>query len=179
MSNVPPSGEPSNIPPQGNFSAPPPEYAGYTRGGGSDPNQLQALADGYFGLNQVFLINVVMVIAINVATRSIFSWPLFIGCVVVVFAVITALTLPKNKLIGEGLGWGPNGPMIASILMGLNSALCCGIIGYAVVQNMAAKKMKEFGITGGTFGIKKNLVYARIEQLRAQQSMPSAPPPGL
>jgi hypothetical protein len=55
--------------------------------------------------------------------------------------------------------------MTASVLMGLNSALCCGVIGYIVVQSMAAKKFKEAGIPKGFFGYKKADVNAFIDQM--------------
>jgi hypothetical protein len=87
------------------------------------------------------------------------------GYVLLMFIVITAITLPHNKKIGEGLGWSSSGPLVASLLMGLNSALCCGIIGYIVVQGMAAKKFKEAGIPRGFFGYKKVEVYNFINQL--------------
>lgn len=164
----------SNVPPPGNF-------ASYPRPGmGPSASSLRTLADGYFGLNKAFLINIVLNFAGRmVGTGAGQSQPgpalAIIGAyVLLMFVVITAVTLPHNKKIGEGLGWTPSGPIIASILMGLNSALCCGIIGYIVVQGMAAKKFKEAGAPRGFFGYKKAELYHFIDQVGMSQS-PSGP----
>lgn len=101
---------------------------------------------------------------------------IIIGYVLLMFFVVLFLTLPHNKKIGEGLGWSSSGPMVASILMGLNSALCCGVIGYVVVQSMAAKKFKEAGAPRGFWGYKKAELYAFIDQLGMQQSAPPVNP---
>jgi hypothetical protein len=151
---------------------PPPNFAQYPRQGmGPDAATLRLLADGYYGLNTAFIINVVM----NFGSRGISgvagqssqgaALGIIAGYVLLMFIVITAITLPHNKKIGEGLGWSSSGPLVASLLMGLNSALCCGIIGYIVVQGMAAKKFKEAGIPRGFFGYKKVEVYNFINQL--------------
>ena len=161
----------SNIPPTNSF-------ANYPRQGtGPDANTLRLLADGYYGLNTAFLINVVL----NFATRAASTAPgksqgeiiaLVGGIVLVMTILIAAITYPHNKKIGQGLGWSPSGPMIASVLMGLNSALCCGIIGYIVVQGMAAKKFKEAGIPRGFFGYKKADLYAFINQMGSGPTTP-------
>src|SRR5579885_3035672 len=102
----------SEIPPPAN--PPPPNYAGYTRSTGylSNPDQLQALADGYFGLNTVFVINVVLAIASYGVQPSLAkSMGLLAADGViagVLFVIITALSLPKNKRIAEGMGWQPS-----------------------------------------------------------------------
>lgn len=94
--------------------------------------------------------------------------------------IVAFLTYGPNKKIGEGLGWSPSGAVVASVLMGLNSALCCGIIGYVVMQNIALVEMKKFGLKGGgLFGLRKKDVDIAIESLRTQEANmpPSAYPP--
>ncbi len=139
--------------------------------------RLQSLSDGYFGLNWVFALNVVMSIAFNAIVRTSpnIEGVVIIGGLILIFAVITAATFPSNKKIGVGMGWDSSKPVIASLLMGLNSALCCGIIGYIIVQSIAAKEMKKYGIAGGAFGIKKSLVKAKLEAMRANPT-PTPPP---
>lgn len=165
MSNVPPP-----VPPEQ-----PPNYAAYYRGDANvDPNKLRLLKEGYFGLNTVFLVNILMAVGANVAFRSSEDLGLFAIAVIVVFVAIGLLTYPQNKKIGEGLGWAPSSAVLASVLMGLNSALCCGIIGYMVVQSMALKGMKAYGVTAGIFGLKKSVVEQRIAELEAaKQTIPT------
>ena len=155
MSNIPPSNPWTNYP---------------RAGGGQNSATLRVLADGYFGLNRVFIVNVLMSFGSRafsgMAGRSAgLALAILGGYALLMFLVILFLTLPQNKKIGEGLGWSSSGPMVASVLMGLNSALCCGIIGYIVVQGMAAKKFKEAGAPRGFFGYKKAELYSFIDQL--------------
>lgn len=133
-------------------------------------DKLQALADGYFGLNTVFIINIAIALASRLfagllettETAAIAA----ITMIILLFAAISALTYPKNKLIGYGLDWKPSGPLVASLLMGLNSALCCGVIGYIVVQNMAYNEMKKYGVKKGFFGVRKKDVDAQIVAMK-------------
>lgn len=134
----------------------------------------------------MFLINIVLAIAINVATGGLASlspnspagalsaYAIGIG---IMFLAITFLSLPANRKIGFGKGWGPSGPLLASILMGLNSALCCGIIGYVVVQQIAYTEMKRYGITPTFMGIRRQQVEERIREMQAmaQSGAPGQP----
>lgn len=69
--------------------------------------------------------------------------------------------------------------MIAvSILMGINSALCCGVIGYAIVQSIASNRMLNvYKVKLGMFNGKRSVEQRvrELEQLRAKP--PSATPP--
>ncbi|MFI5386850.1 MAG: hypothetical protein ACHQ50_12115 [Fimbriimonadales bacterium] len=89
--------------------------------------------------------------------------------------VIGFCTYPYNKKIGFGCDWSPASPIVASMLMGLNSALCCGIIGYIVMQQIAATEMKKYGLKTGFGGIRKKHVAAVVAQLRAN-AQPVPPP---
>lgn len=158
----------SNIPPNS-------PYVNYPRSGsGADATRLRLLADGYFGLNTVFVINVVLNLAVNSMSRATNpNWTIIIGILIATFVLVVFLTLPHTKKVGEGLGWQPSGHIIASVLIGLNSAICCGAIGYIVVQSMAGKVLKEAGAPRGFFGYKKADLYAFIDQMGA-----TAPPSG-
>ncbi len=163
------------LPQQGGYAAYPRNWA--TQYGSAE--RLEAVADGYFGLNKVFGINIVLVLGTNVALRTSFTWPLYFGAVLLIGLVIGFATYPQNKKIGFGCNWNPATVIIASVLMGLNSALCCGIIGYVVVQQVAANEMKKYGIKGGFGGIKKSLVQAKVQQMQMESAPPpiSSPPP--
>lgn len=149
-------------------------------------DKLWALYQGYNRLTIVFLINIVLTIAINVATGGLASlspdspagaWSAYVIGIGVMFLAITFLTLPANRMIGFGKDWGPSGSLLASVLMGLNSALCCGIIGYVAVQHIAYTEMKRCGVKPGFMGIRRHQVEERIREMQAmaQSGAPAQP----
>lgn len=173
MSDVPPGGIP---------------YAAYPRAQASlDLNKLRELAKAYFNLNWVFLANILLALAINVVAAllgaaaggsgeeaSLVAW--LVGIPILFFAVMF-MSYPQNKRIAYGKGWAPSAAWIASFLMGLNSALCCGIIGFIVMQSIASKEMAQvYGVRRGFFGPRKADIERRILELSVQP--PASPPPG-
>jgi hypothetical protein len=159
---------------QGPSNEPPPQYAAYPRASASvygSADKLRALAKGYFGLNSVFLVNFLMALAsqllLPLAGPSMF-WTAFCGYVVLVGLIVGFATYPFNKKIGYGANWSSGMPVVASTLMALNSAFCCGIVGYVVVQHLAAREMKKYGVRMAVFGgIKKK----EIERIAADMEM--------
>jgi len=151
---------------------PPPGFAEYPRGGWQPSYQeLKDLSDGYFGLSRAFIINVVLALGVRLAGTANPRLEEDLGLISVTVLVIAVIvffaTLGPNRKLGAGLGWKPSGPILASVLVGLNSALCCGIIGYLVLQGMAMKRIKQYGIKTGLFGLRKQDIQARLEELRA------------
>lgn len=153
----------------------PPEFAQYPRGTaptGSLP-QLRNLVDGYFGLSRVFGINILLVcvervVAILDKEASAGGSLAFVGgFALIVGLVVGFLSYGPNKQIGNGANWSPAQPIVASVLMGINSALCCGIVGYAVMQTIAANHLKRYGIKMGFFASKKK-IESQIAALEAQ-----------
>lgn len=179
MSEIPPIQDPNQVPPE--------QFANYPRGAQAamygSADRLLALYEGYSGLNYVFLLNVVLVIAGRVLTLAPI-WNdgspeivlIFYGVYfVVLFAAIGACSHPQNKKIAFGKDWPPSNAVIASVLTALFSWLCCGLFGYAVMQQIALNEMKKYGIRGG-LGLKKRDVLARVEEIRAQEA--TMRPPG-
>jgi hypothetical protein len=162
-------GMPPNQPPPGQYPYGEYNRGGFQPGGPGNYEQLEALWTGYKWLNYVFGLNVALVVGGNVATRSSRE---DVGVLLAIagflFLIITAATFPANLKIAQGKGWQPAMAILCSVLMGLNSALCCGIIGYVVMQSIAAKAMQqEHGVPkGGFFGMKRADVEARLAQLR-------------
>lgn len=152
---------------------PPGGFVEYPREGPTGSyQQLKDLTDGYYGLNNAFLVNVVLAVAGNGYFRTVGAdSPLVLNLafLAVVAIVVFFATLGPNKKLGAGLGWSPSGPALASVLVALNSALCCGIIGYIVLQSMAMKRIRDYGLKGGFFGLKKKDVQARLDALQAGQ----------
>jgi len=133
-------------------------------------DKLQALADGYFGLTRVFLINLVVLIAVVVAAQT-GHLALWLSLLVVLFILSGVLSYPPNKKVGEGLGWGSNGALLASVGIALLSWFCFGAIGYGIVQSMAIKEMKKYGLkVGGFRGLKKPAVRAMVAELRSAEA---------
>lgn len=178
----------SEQPPQFDTGGPSPDYSGYYIRPDLIPSlhadKLQALANGYFGLNLVFVLNIVLALGLNalvgLSRSGEIAFLALVGGAVFVFLVIAGCTFPYNRKIAFGMGWAPGIAVLASLLMGLNSALCCGIIGYVVMQQIAFVEIKKYGVRKGFFGVRKGDVAARISELRQaelRQRMPSAPPP--
>lgn len=170
MSEIPPTQNPDpNRPPEG--------YAAYPRGPvGPAPygtaDQLQALWEGYYGLNWVFLANVLLALGfrfIPMAMEDAASAGIaMLVLAILMFLVVAGYSFVYNRKIAFGKGWGDGVAVVASVLMGLNSVFCCGIIGYIVMQTIAATEMKNYGLKTGFLGVKKKEVQERIAQMRAQ-----------
>lgn len=109
-------------------------FASYPRGEqGLSYDHLKNLSDGYRGLSWAFLVNVLTVLGENLVTRlsggEEAPAALFFGAMILVAGIVFFMTLGPNRKLGAALGWSPGGPILASILVALNSALCCGVIG--------------------------------------------------
>jgi len=168
-------------PPPGQPPAdPPPQYAAYPRGAGAGQygtaDKLQALSDGYFGLNIIFLINIVLSLGsrfsgVTAKTPS-EALGILAGYALVVGLVVGFGSYHNNKKIAFGADWKPGMAVLASVLMALNSVFCCGIIGYVIVQNLAFQEMKKYGLKGGFFGVKKSEIAAKVAEMRATPQPP-------
>lgn len=176
----------SQIPPvqEADYSKPP-QYVGYQRPGydsgfQNDPDRLQALMEGYYGLSWSFLATVLTVIAVvalgltvagpdsrNDDLGALFGVLVFVAPVV----VAGATSYRCNKKIAFGAGWSNGTAILASVLIGVG-AVCYGIVGFIVMQTIALGQIKKFGVRGGFLGVRKKDIKARIEQLRAAKVAP-------
>ncbi len=137
---------------------------------------MQALGEGYFGLNTAFIVNIVMVLVLNGLVGALKDNLAVLGLsFVVVLGVVFGMTFKPNQKIGEGLNWAPWGAILASTLMAINSALCCGIIGYLVVQSMASKELEKYGVKKSFIGLKKSDFKAAVERRKQEGATPNAP----
>lgn len=178
MSEIPPNPDPNQPPPV--------HYAEYPRGaqGGmyGSADKLLALWEGYSGLNYVFILNIALALGGRVvALAPVWSGSspemilVFYGIYfLVLMAAIGACSYPQNKKIGFGKGWPDGNAIVASVLTALFSWLCCGIFGYVVMQQIAANEMKKYGLRVG-IGMKKKVVLARVEEIRAQEATMRSP----
>ncbi|KAA0239309.1 MAG: hypothetical protein EDM74_04355 [Armatimonadetes bacterium] len=138
------------------------------------PDKLRALSEGYFGLNWVFIGNVMIMITANILyglSSAVDRAFLFValGLIAGQFVYVTFASLPLNKKIAYGKGWPPSNAVLASVLMALNSVICCGAIGYVVMQMIAGAEIKKYGVKQGAFGYRKKQIQQRIEQMRTEQ----------
>lgn len=156
---------------------PPPQYAAYPRASAvpyGSPEKLKALGEGYYGLNWAFLINIVLGFVVNY-TVSYGGIRYFLVLAPVLLLVIAAITYPSTKKIAFGMGWAPGYAILASLLIGLNAVLCCGIIGYIVMQMIASNEMKRYGLKPGMLGIRKRDWKAAIAAM--ETAVPPFEPP--
>jgi|CXWL01.1.fsa_nt_gi hypothetical protein len=144
-------------------------------------DKLQALADGYFGLNWVLALNITLALCLRIVGDLVYgtedakvdpstAMSFFLFVFVVLFLAVLVASLPCNKKIGIGRDWPGYWALIASILMGLNSTLCCGAIGYFVMMLVASNEMKRYGLSSMPLGMKKKVVQARIASIRSQEA---------
>ena len=177
MSEIPPIQEPDpNRPPEG--------YAAYPRGAAiagayGSPEKLQALADGYFGLNWVFLANVFLALGFRFLPMAVgdagTAGMLMLVLGLLTFLVVAGFSMPYNRKIAFGKGWSDGIAILASILMGLNSVFCCGIVGYIIMQTIAAGEIKGYGLKTGMLGLKKKDVEAKVAEMRANPAPSQIP----
>ena len=180
MSEIPPSKDPN----QPNWSAPPqPQFAGYTRPGiQGNPEMLLALKDSYFGFQWVFLGNVVILMGMSFGVAflaQLMGLPVSLVYIVSYGATAILIGFLSLKPAGQyaiGLGREPSSRYITALVLALQSWFCCGIVGYAILQNRALTEMKKYGIRAGFLGVKSKDVEAVVAQMRAGPSAP--PPPG-
>ena len=150
---------------------PPPQFVAYPRGTGPEQygsaDKLEALSDGYFNLNWVFVATIAMSLIARaiIATSPEAIWLVIGG----LFLAEVAITYPFNKKIGFGKGWSDASVIVASLIMGLN-VFCCGIVGFIVMQQIAYGEMKKYGLKSSFLGLKKKTVRAAIERLRQVES---------
>lgn len=153
-------------------------YARYRRPDEAvDPEPLQALADGYFGLSYVFVANILIMLPLGVlsaahpTSRSGWLALEFFGFlwVVIMCCAIGILSYRPNRRIAEGMGWSPGQAVAASILIGINSLFCCGVLGYAIMQSIASRQMAQvYKLRIGLLTTRKH-VQRRIDELRADR----------
>ena len=169
----------SGVPPPEGSS--PPRYVAYPRSSDQygSADRLQALGEGYYGLNWVFLINILASLVVYLFARL--GWTGYFASLFVEVVLITVLIYRQNLKIAFGKGWSQSVGGVVSLLMGLSSALCCGIFGYIIMQQIASSEMKRYGLKSGFLGVKRRNWQAAVEALRASASMPAPPPeiPGL
>ncbi len=155
-------------------------YARYHRPGEErlDPDLLQALSDGYFGLSNICVANALMVllqIVMVAHPTSRGSWlakeaGIFCGLIGMCIAIAFLCYQPTRR-IGDGMGWSSGQVVAASVLLGINGALCGGVLGYAILQSIASRRMRSvYEVRLGMF-MSKRLVQKRIEELRALRAV--------
>lgn len=195
MSEIPPINEPSNpdpsMPPPriGDFSAPPPAYAAYTRPGpfAGSPDHLEAVADGYYGLNWVFLFNVIWAVAgIGfIAFLSQNNNPIG-GIFALVFVVLSVPVMAfasykSMKKLAFGMNWSPTVAIVLAICLGF-SVLCIGIFAYIILQMLAAAEIRKYPVKKSFLGgFRKKDLKALVAEMRASpqyRQQQAAPAPG-
>jgi hypothetical protein len=157
---------------------PPPSYAVYPRPGLTGPDsadRLQALAEGYFGLNRLFgicvginLLFVFFVTGASALQVSMTGW-ILTGLVYLPMLVLLIHGGSFVEKIGYGRGWSRVSILAGRVLFGLNF-FCCGVLGFIVLQNYAADEMKKYGLRQGFLGLQQAAVDEKVAELRRLES---------
>ena len=113
--------------------------------------KLQALGDAYYGLNTLFLINVLLGVGV-ILTGGANSFGLFLVALAATVIIVGVVSLKYTKKLAFGMNWPPAAGWVCSILFGLGIG---GIITYIVLQMIAAQEIKRYGVKSGAFGMKK------------------------
>lgn len=148
------------------------EYPRETPYGSAD--QLQALAAGYYGLNWVFVANFLVAIGGRVLVEKVEDPDAHLISILALLAFlligVSFASFPFNRKIAFGKGWSVAAAIVASALMGLNSALCFGAIGYIVMQAIALAEMRKYGVSSGFLkGPQKSWIAAKVAQMRSRE----------
>ena len=182
MSEIPPVNEPSQPvapipPPIGDFSAPP-QYAGYTRPTGfvGSPDHLEAVADGYYGLNWVFLFTLVWALGgfglVGLASQNadrdgLFVSFLYLGFIILTIPVVALVSYKPVKKLAFGMNWSPTMAIFISIAIGFG-VLCIGLIAFVILQVLAGAEIRKYPIKKNFLGgfTRKN-IRALVAEMRA------------
>ena len=141
---------------------------------------MQALSDGYFGLNRVLLAIflttvVVLVIPSRHAVGPFTPAVAHQGMVVLLTRMAIAGVLSGayayrwNRKIGVGYGWSWLGPVLASIGIGLASMFCLGFFAFALMKNIAAQEIRQYGIDIGFWGGSRSEIELMVASIRARE----------
>lgn len=160
---------------------PTPQYAAYPREtvyGSAD--QLQALADGYYGLNFVVIGTLVVSLGGRGLVETIKAPDAHFSAALSLLAIlilgVAVASFPYSRKIGFGKGWSDAGAIAASALLGLTAWLCFGLVGCAIMQSLALSEMRKYGVQGGMFrGPQRAWIKAKVAQIRAREQG-TAPP---
>ena len=145
----------------------PPPYASYPRNTASygSAAQLQSLYEAYSKYSWLFAANIVISLVIFGGLGATRNGTAVLAGYVIVPLILGALSYPLNKKLGYGASWSSGQVILATVLMGLNS-VCCGIVGFVVVQQIAANHMKPYGLKSGFLGIKRRDVQAKLAEMQ-------------
>lgn len=129
--------------------------------------KLRALAEGYFNLNWVSVLNLVLGFVVVAASFGTFQHggpQLLIG-VTLLGIVMGLFAFPCVKKIGFGLDWSPFKVRLCTFILVLNSLFCCGVFGYLILQQTASAEMRRYGLTGTLLGMNRREVAKRVAEM--------------
>jgi hypothetical protein len=173
MSEIPPIQDPGRDVP--------PVFAQYPRGSGAPPHgtpeKLEALMEGYYGLNWAFLayvgLAIVAIIVLAVSEGDPTGLVLFFVLLAGSFALMGFLAHRCNKKIGYGLNWKESTPMWVTLGLVFGSCLFSPVIVFIIIQLIAMAEIKNYGVKSSFLGVRKKDIVAKIAEMR---SMPGLRP---
>jgi hypothetical protein len=133
-------------------------------------DKLEALGEGYFGLSSVFALNFIAAIGVYMVSRETRDPFEVLGMAAAVLLIVGVASYFPNRKIAFGMGWASGSAVLASICISFFSWFCFGVLGYAIIQSIAAREIRRYGIKPGLLGIKKPVLKQAVEQLRLQEA---------
>lgn len=133
-------------------------------------DQLEALGDGYFGLNQSFMVTAVLLL-LTIASAGAGKPILTLAAFGLQLVGSGASAYPACKKLAFGQGKPPTNAALSAIMVSLLSWLCFGVLGYVVLQSTAAREIQRYGAPVRSLGgIKKKDFYAFLADRRAMDA---------
>lgn len=128
--------------------------------------------EGYYGLNWAFLafflLAISSVVPLILLQANSLGIGLFFLLLILAVVAVGVLSYPNNKKIGYGLNWSDSAPLWISIGMSIGSVIISPVIVFIVLQLIAMAEIKNYGIKGGFFGVRKKDIKAKIEEMKRQ-----------
>ena len=154
------------------------KFVGYTRPTQyvGSPEQALALADAYAGFQALCLVNMVL---------SVMMWAFIaltdgrnIDAVLVAGSILIALvtgymSYRPARSYNNGLNRPPGRAIATCIVLALQSWLCFGMFGYAVVSNRVAEELKKYGVKIGFLGVRKQDMQQLLHRMTFSEIAPA------
>ena len=147
-----------------------PRYASYPRGPAKGtPDQLEALAEGYYSLSKVCLVSAVIFLLELILLGLIDPTFLIVGVVYALTAfIVTWLSLDGCTKLAKGFGEPASNAIAAAILLGIATPLFVGFFQFAVTLQKAVAEIEAYGVRKRFLSLVRRVDIAEVvDKMRA------------
>lgn len=152
-------------------SVPPPpvEYSNYPREQGLSKRKVKAAVDAYYGYGKAILWTILFslgtVVLHLVSSNDAYQLTIMILRWVGTGVFVAWVTYLPNQLMATAADWPDGKARTTSIIMGVISIFCFGIVAFIWGQMMAQSQMTTFRVPRKWWGFRKKDVLAYIDSL--------------